>query len=698
MTTITVSNSAGLLSALSSAKAGDVISLAPGTYSGINLRNVDFVGSVTITSLDPANPAKLTDLMVRDSSGLKFTNLEFDGSTNAVSSMFQVLGSQNIDFTNIHVHGSLDKNPENDVSHFMIRNSSNVTVVDSRFEQSQHALSFLDSDHLTFSNNSFHDLRTDAIRGGGASYVTITGNSFTDFFPAVGDHPDAIQFWTTNTTVAAHDIVISGNLITRGAGAPVQGIFLRDQVATLPYQNVTINDNMLVGTLWNGIDVQGGRNIAIGNNVVVSLPDQKTWIRLDDVVGAVLTNNSTAHFELNRNTDLVEVGSVKLLPSSDLGLSLINKWFETHSAVEQLYLGNVVTTLAPTADLKIASYIKGTTANDSLTVSGAGTVCVEGLAGNDTITGAVGAHQLKGGLGDDKYVISDARNVIVELVGQGYDTVISSVSVSLSDNVEALRLTGAALTGNGNALDNKLTGNEGQNVLNGMAGNDRIDGLGGDDSLSGGAGNDVLTGGLGADRLDGGDGVDSLWGGEGNDFIVGGAGDDTLYGDAGDDNLSGGDGLDKLAGGIGADRLDGGNGNDRLEGNDGADALFGGAGVDVLIGGRGADQMTGGADGDTFQFDADILLDAGVRDTILDFARGQDRIDVSRIDAKTGGSTNEKFAFIGLGQFTNTAGELRYSVIGSDAYVCGDVNGDGIADFTICVAGTTQLSATDILL
>jgi len=70
-----------------------------------------------------------------------------------------------------------------------------------------------------------------------------------------------------------------------------------------------------------------------------------------------------------------------------------------------------------------------------------------------------------------------------------------------------------------------------------------------------------------------------------------------------------------LTGGAGRDQLIGGSGNDRLEGGAGNDILFDGAGVDTLIGGAGAD---------VFIFHAD-----GAIDTILDFERGIDRIDLS---------------------------------------------------------------------
>ena len=89
------------------------------------------------------------------------------------------------------------------------------------------------------------------------------------------------------------------------------------------------------------------------------------------------------------------------------------------------------------------------------------------------------------------------------------------------------------------------------------------------------------------------------------------------------------------------------------------------------------------------------------RDRILDFSPG-DKIDLSRIDAITGG-VDDAFTFIGTAAFTGggTAGQLRYTAAGGNIFIVeGDVDGDGIADFTLSVAMTpaTPPVATDFVL
>jgi Ca2+-binding RTX toxin-like protein/glucose/arabinose dehydrogenase len=176
--------------------------------------------------------------------------------------------------------------------------------------------------------------------------------------------------------------------------------------------------------------------------------------------------------------------------------------------------------------------VTGGSGNDSLTGDAASNV-LRGLAGNDTLfglggddflyggngndllNGGRGADWMEGGAGDDRYVVDDIEDVVVELGGGGYDRVDAAVSWTLGWELEMLVLTGSGnLSGTGNGLDNRITGNSGANVLAGEAGND---------SLSGGAGNDLLDGGEGNNGLNGGAGNDTLLAGPGNNTLTGGA-------------------------------------------------------------------------------------------------------------------------------------------------------------------------------
>ena len=53
---------------------------------------------------------------------------------------------------------------------------------------------------------------------------------------------------------------------------------------------------------------------------------------------------------------------------------------------------------------------------------------------------------------------------------------------------------------------------------------------------------------------------------------------------------------------------------------------------------------------------------------------------------------------MGTANFTHHACELRYAVLNGNAYVYGDTDGDGKADFSIQRQGVTSLVESDFIL
>jgi Ca2+-binding RTX toxin-like protein len=217
---------------------------------------------------------------------------------------------------------------------------------------------------------------------------------------------------------------------------------------------------------------------------------------------------------------------------------------------------------------------------------------------------------------------------------------------------------------------------------------------------------------------------DMLDGGLGADAMAGGAGNDTYYvdnvGDTVTENAS--EGTDVVYSSVsftlganvekmilsGSAAIDGtGNalvnvirGNDvanTISGLDGNDTLYGNGGADTLIGGAGIDHMTGGTGNDLFVFaNGDFGgVNTATADEIVDFTSGQDKIDLSQVDANSLLGGDQAFAFIGTAAFSNTAGELRYEQISGDTYLTGDTNGDGTPDFMIKVDGSNLFTGGD---
>ena len=204
-----------------------------------------------------------------------------------------------------------------------------------------------------------------------------------------------------------------------------------------------------------------------------------------------------------------------------------------------------------------------------------------GNSGNNRIDGGAGNDSMSGGGGNDTYIVDSSGDTVTETGGNGVDTVQASVSYTLLAEVENLVLTGAALAGTGNALDNTLTGTSADNLLDGGAGAD---------TLTGGAGNDTYV------VDDAGDTVVELAGG-GTDTVQASA-SHVLADEVENLELSGSadiDGTGNLLNNI----LTGNSGNNRLDGGLGADLLTGGAGDDTYVVDDAADTTVEAAAGGT---------------------------------------------------------------------------------------------------
>ncbi len=292
-------------------------------------------------------------------------------------------------------------------------------------------------------------------------------------------------------------------------------------------------------------------------------------------------------------------------------------------------------------------------AGDDVLNGGVGVDHLYGGEDNDTLNGGTGDDLMFGGTGNDRYYVSSAGDQVMELSGEGTDTVISYLySYTLTNHVERLELQGSAANGFGNSLNNTLVGNGLNNVLNGGAGNDYMVGGRGDDHYTVGSAGDVVVeyNGQGTDTvfsyaasytlsnhverlellgaaLNGngnslnntlvGNGHDNyLNGAGGNDYMVGGLGNDRYVVDSAGDVVIeyNGQGTDTVYSNLASytlgnnvERLElqgaalngTGNGlNNTLVGNAHDNILNGGAGVDFMVGGLGDDRYYVGVPGD----------------------------------------------------------------------------------------------------
>jgi serralysin len=286
--------------------------------------------------------------------------------------------------------------------------------------------------------------------------------------------------------------------------------------------------------------------------------------------------------------------------------------------------------------------------------------------------------------------MTDGGDTITEASNAGTDTVKSSATTTLGLNLENLTLTGSsAINGTGNSLNNVLTGNSAANTLNGGTGRD---------TLVGGAGNDIYM-------TDGGDTITE----------ASNAGTDTVKSSA---TTTLGLNLENLTltgslaingtGNTLNNVLTGNSAANVLNGGAGADRLNGGAGADKLNGGTGKDVLSGAAGNDTFIFNnvVESAITATTTDVITDFVKGQDKINLSAIDAfAPSTSANDTFDWKGTAAFSSsTKGEVRYQKFdnrgSTNDYTMVWIDNDRDSGFEMAIrlTGLHNLTASDFIL
>jgi len=270
---------------------------------------------------------------------------------------------------------------------------------------------------------------------------------------------------------------------------------------------------------------------------------------------------------------------------------------------------------------------------------------------------------------DDEYTVDHRDDRVYESADSGVDTVNSSVTSTLSSNIENLVLTGPLdIGGAGNTLDNTITGNNADNYL---------DGKDGTDTLIGGAGDDTYFIRDYGDRSyyastplpdvvieQVGEGIDTIVSenvrapilpDNVENLVVSGG----LYGyvPTGSKQLVyTGNALDNVI-----DARGGGNtGSDWLniiDGGTGADTMYGSRGINRFIVDNVGDVVVGNAAGDTVQTNLSYILPDMVEHLVL---TGSDLV------TGTGNEENNT-----LDASTNSAANVLIGGLGDDIYILG---------------------------
>lgn len=340
-----VSSQQELLSALRQARIPVTIVLSRGAWGGLNLKDLTVPYGTIVRSGNVARPAVFDGIELNNVRGLTLSGIVVKvPASGPVAGRYGVLvmGSRDILLDKLALGGAgRTTDPTNGIA-MMLRKSSDITVQQSYFSNFRHGISMIDLDNSLIRQNEFEDIQTDAIRGGGVNHTRIANNVITAFNPARGDHPDGIQLWSNHQRRSSERIDIVDNLIVRGRGDPIQGIFVRDTRLRLPFKNLTIAGNLVLGGLYNGITVMGSQRLTLSDNQVIALPDQDSWIRVEHTRDSIAKNNEAFAFVLRNNRTSLRLHNNEAIEALDgRSLPAIRTWIEGNAGFDG-YRGKVL--------------------------------------------------------------------------------------------------------------------------------------------------------------------------------------------------------------------------------------------------------------------------------------------------------------------------------------------------------------------
>lgn len=504
---------------------------------------------------------------------------------------------------------------------------------------------------------------------------TIDGNGGTDSL--VGGAGDDVY------------IIDGSDTLTEGASAGTDTVYSGATYTLLTnFENLVLTGTGTINGTGNTVD-----NIIIGNSGVNTLNGSSGNDTLDGGAGADSLIGGTGNdiFYVDDAGDNLNEGASA---GTDTVVSTVGFTLATNFENLTLIGGDAINGTGNT----LANTIIGNSAVNTL----------DGGTGNDTLDGGAGADIMIGGTstGNDTFIVDDAGDIVTESASGGTDIILSSVTYTISANVENLTLTGSDnINGTGTTGANTITGNSANNTLNGGGGTDTLVGGTGDDNYiidgsdtiteAASSGNDtvessvtytlaanvenIILTGAGNNNGTGNTGDNTLTGNGGNNVLTGLAGNDTYIiqntGDTAVEAASAGTDIVlssvTFTLGVNVENLTltgagtiNGTGNtlaNTLIGNSAVNTLDGGSGNDTLDGGAGADTMIGGTStgNDTFSVD-----DAG--DIVTEAASGGTDTVLSSI-TYTLGSNVENLTLTGAAAINGTGNSLVNTLIGNSA-------------------------------
>ncbi|WP_372785089.1 right-handed parallel beta-helix repeat-containing protein [Phenylobacterium sp.] len=275
------------------AQPGAVILLDSGDYGPVKFYGKKLAKPGLRIEAKPGAKAVFSSLTLENSEGIDVRGVEVASAGEGVA--VTVVDSADVSLSGFKVHNAAGAG-HGGVG-FLLRDSTGVSVTGSEVTELGSGIGHVHTSHLTISNNTLHHLQTDGIFGGGSSHVVVSGNHIGEFHPQPGDHPDAIQFWGNRDGTPGTDVAIRNNVIDRGTGEVIQGIFIEST------DDLTITGNAMTGTMYNGISLSTVKTGLVEDNFVQGFTDMDSRIVVRGASSDVTVRNNVAQSIFNLDSE-----------------------------------------------------------------------------------------------------------------------------------------------------------------------------------------------------------------------------------------------------------------------------------------------------------------------------------------------------------------------------------------------------------
>ncbi len=304
--TKTVSDAAGLTSALSAAKEGDVILLQSGNYGDFAITKY-FTSYITIAAAAGATPV-FNSLDVTGSyihvSGVTITPATAVHALD-LNGLHNVFENSTIQFGDIDISGWDATKWKTTAGggiytagfQNIIRNNTLTNVGFGIVNTGSYGL---------ISNNRIDGYSGDAMRSLG-HYMIVENNYAINCIEVDANHDDMFQAWTRSedSNKTLYGVVLRGNVFINNDNRPAaavigttQGIGLFDGF----YENWLIENNFIMVNSYHGIGIYGAKNITIKNNTVIDSKDGTPgplWIGIFNHKNGTVPENVTIENNLS---------------------------------------------------------------------------------------------------------------------------------------------------------------------------------------------------------------------------------------------------------------------------------------------------------------------------------------------------------------------------------------------------------------